>query len=498
MQLLKVHHLSKDKSTFTVRLKKMQRPDILSRGEPARLIPVTTDGKKEAKAASIFLATLVAVPQFRNEILSALGQKSGARSEFHAFTEICFKSEENASLRPDGLITLESGRGNIWKALIEAKIDSAELQADQVEDYLQLAKRNDVQAVITISNQFTALPEHSPLKISRVPKGLQLLHLSWIYLRTTAQLLLAEDNFDSVEQRFILSEFYRYFSHDSVGVERFDQMNAEWKDVVTQVFAKTPLSKNSPMVENTVGAWHQASRDLALLMTEHVLQPVKLKLNRSHSADPAIRIKDDCEHLCKALALNCLLEIPDAAAPISITANLQQRTITVSMMLDAPKDKARATSRINWLLKQLSKANPADIYIRCDWPGRALSTQETLADALERPERLLTEGNASVPLKFEVSLIKDLAGKFGGRRNFLDTLSEVVPDFYKRVGENLRAYVASPPRLQVQEEALDENDIANMRVESGLPIATPNQPAPIAAKTEPAIEKAEKSVSQAS
>src|SRR3546814_2868747 len=36
----------------------MDRPDYLAAGEPARLIPVTADGKKELRAASILLAKL--------------------------------------------------------------------------------------------------------------------------------------------------------------------------------------------------------------------------------------------------------------------------------------------------------------------------------------------------------------------------------------------------------------------------------------------------------
>src|SRR3546814_1250819 len=60
----------------------MDRPDYLAAGEPARLIPVTADGNKELRAASILLATLSSVRPFAQELLGSLGQRIG-RSEEH-------------------------------------------------------------------------------------------------------------------------------------------------------------------------------------------------------------------------------------------------------------------------------------------------------------------------------------------------------------------------------------------------------------------------------
>src|SRR3546814_4590096 len=59
----------------------MDRPDYLAAGEPARLIPVTADGNKELRAASILLATLSSVRPFAQELLGSLGQR--IRSEKH-------------------------------------------------------------------------------------------------------------------------------------------------------------------------------------------------------------------------------------------------------------------------------------------------------------------------------------------------------------------------------------------------------------------------------
>jgi len=132
--------------------------------------------------------------------------------------------------------------------------------------------------------------------------------------------MLHEDEFDSPDQRFILDEMRRYFSHDSTGVSGFDRMNAKWKDVVAAVQTGAELSRTSSDVENSVGSWHQEQRDLCLLMSRRLGQKIQVRLSKSHRDDPNRRFKDDCDELVKTRHLKSVLDIPGAAAPIEIEA----------------------------------------------------------------------------------------------------------------------------------------------------------------------------------
>ncbi len=59
---------------------------------------------------------------------------------------------------------------------------------------MQLARLNGIDAVITLSNQFTALPEHHPVQLPRaLTKGLGVYHWSWMHVLTQAMLLLHDD-----------------------------------------------------------------------------------------------------------------------------------------------------------------------------------------------------------------------------------------------------------------------------------------------------------------
>jgi hypothetical protein len=273
-------------------------------------------------------------------------------------------------------------------------------------------------------------------------------------------LLLNDRDFQQPDQRFILAEVVRYFSHPSVGVSTFDQMNTEWRELNTQVQTGAKLSKTSPEVENSVAAWHQEVRDICLLLTRKVGRSVRIRLSRAHVESPVQRLKDDSTHLAEKHELTCTLEVPDAAAPISIAADLQRRSLCVSMALTAPRDRQRTTSRVNWLVRQLPKANPEGVHIRAIWPGRASATQATLASLRDDPSRIEGSNKSLVPTQFEVVLVRDIAGKFGGSRTFIEHLEEAVPYFYEQVGQHLRAYVAPPPQVRkddgTSEEGIEE------------------------------------------
>ena len=55
------------------------------------------------------------------------------------------------------------------------------------------------------------------------------------------------------------------------------------------------------------------------------------------------------------------------------------------------------------------------------------------------------------PTGFEVLMIEDLAGRFSGRRTFIEDLEKVIPEFYEKVGQHLRRWNPSPPPIDKAE-----------------------------------------------
>lgn len=419
--------------------------EFLESGEVARLIPVIADSRREQRVVSVFLATMSAVPGFAQVLLSSLGVRLGKRSVIDTFTEVVLKSQKDTSDRPDGLIVVSSGQ-RVWRALVEAKIGTSRLDEDQVQRYLQLARENEIDAVITISNQFVVRPTHNPVK---VPKGLKkkvdIFHWSWKTVLTEALLLQTRGDINDPDQAFLLREFIRFLSHGSIGITGFDSMPKEWKDLVTLVKSGGTISRSSREAESVVFAWHQETRDLALRMSQHLAVDVALKLARLHASDEDQHRKDSVAVFSSDRKLEAEYSIPNAASPLQVVADLTSQTIRVGMEIGAPLDRKRSAARVNWLLRQLKSADDSRLFVRIVWPSRAPDTVCRLAELRDNADLVLS-GAALPPKSFEVFLLNDDGRRFAGRKTFIEDLERAVPDFYENVGQNLERWVPKPPK----------------------------------------------------
>ncbi|MFQ5784884.1 MAG: hypothetical protein ACE5H8_08665 [Alphaproteobacteria bacterium] len=453
-------------------------PKILKSGVEARLIPTVADSNKEERTASVLLAALAAVPCYRKALLSTIGKYVGSSARVNCYTEVNFiqTPEDIANKRPDGLIVVTVGK-NVWTAIVEVKINKNKLNSDQLKSYLFLAKMNGIDAVITVSNEFVGHPSHHPLKIgTRDRRGVDLFHWSWMMVRTMALLSLNEDEFDNYEQRWILREVARYLEHDSSGILGFSQMNPEWKDVVIAFHNDIGLRPKSQEIQNTIASWHQERRDLCLLMSRELGQQVQGKMSSAHRKDPLKRLKDDGETLVKTAKLSCTLKVV-GAADMEVVADLRARTMSCTMRFRAPTDRKRPSARINWLLRQLSKTEDENVMVIAHWPGRMRLTRATLKElrASGGTDPLIRTGDARPPHSFDVSMVRDLGGRFARRSVFIDEIEKLVPEFYSEVGQHVTPFQEAPPkradRTTVAQEAevhpeADEEASANVRPSS--------------------------------
>jgi hypothetical protein len=431
------------------------RPSFLKSGERARLFPVLAETSKEGRTLSVVLSSIAYVEEFGAALFSSIGQRKGARTKVDVFTEIVF-AKSVTNVRPDGLIVLTTGKRQ-WTALVEAKIGNADLDLPQIESYLQLARDNGIDAVITLSNQFTAQPDHHPLTLQKASlRKIGLFHWSWMFVMTQATLLLAAKDVADSDQSRILSELVRFLSHPSTGVKGFERMPSVWKNIVADARVDSPIRKNSSEVKEVIAAWHEEVRDLCLIMSRLLQTQVDIRLPRSHRKDPKQRVGDDSELLSSKYRLMCDLDIPDTANTITIEANLRTRSILLSMRLAAPGNKKSSRARVNWIVRQLSKTNSNEIHIRAIWPGKARATQASLGEVREGADVLISVYDKKMILtSFDVLFIRELSGKFSGSKTFIDGLEEAVPDFYEHVGQHLRAWTPAAPRLRGKTEPSD-------------------------------------------
>ena len=434
--------------------------DILKNAQPARLIPIVADTRKEERIVSIFLATLAQTRPFAREILERCGKRVGKYSVLTSYTEVGFPSFDGSSTyRPDGVLCLETSKAR-WTAMLEAKVDKADIDEMQIERYAEIAQKYQMDAVITLSNQMVPLPTHIPYSIpKKFTKNVDFFHFSWASILTQAQLILRNSEDITAEQAFVLGEMARYFDHSSSGVRRFEQMNPEWQELILGIQNKQQFKWDSSEIKSTVASWHQEERDVSLCLSHRIGQQVKIALSPKHKADPVLWLDDACKAFVSSKELRSTFKIPNAASNLEAAADLQARTISCSMRLKAPLDKKKASARINWLRKQLKNVEASDVQIRAFWLGKAAHTQAALADVKADYKCLIHEKAGKPPTGFEIAMIRNIAGQFSKRKIFIEKLEKQIPEFYDQVGQHLRQWVPPPPSID-KEVPAEESDTA--------------------------------------
>lgn len=444
------------------------RPEYLSQGELARLFPVLATTSKEGRTTSIFLACMAKIDEFGKELLRSVSQKTGVRASIECYTEIVFKGEKNdANDRPDGLIIVRNGSRE-WRALVEAKVGNNELSADQVEKYRALAKQFSIDCVITISNQFASLPTHHPVaEVNKSKSKIPVFHWSWMDVLTVADLLLSSEGVSDRDQKLLLNELKRFLSHESAGVRGFDRMPPEWGELNKLVGASGSVPAKSDLVTAVLRAWHQEARDLSLILSRQTETVVSERLPRKHIHDPGLRVKDDYVELRESKCLKTALNITDAAGPLYVEADLRRRTVIVKMSLRAPDDKVSTKARLSWLLRQVKTENPQDIFVNLMWPGRSETTTHSLQSLREHPS-VAEEGKSGLQVQsFEIFASKRLGGRFVQQTNFISELEQIVPDFYREIGQNLVPWRKKAPRIKAEREESEDVSVEALEVEAG-------------------------------
>lgn len=411
--------------------------------QAARLFSISGVGpaaEQEKRATSALLAAMMAVRSFGRGITARFGAPAGS---VETYLEVPFPLGER-TVSPDGVIRVARA-GKIWTALVETKTSSGQLRRDQVENYLDVARDQSFDAVITLSNDIATSAGEHPVEVDkRKLKRVALHHVSWAEVLHEAKMVLSHGGLADPSQAWILHELIRYLSHPRSGAVTYADMGPAWVPVREAVAASTlrASDRKTPLVAE---AWARLVRQLSLELTADLGATVSQVLPRKFATDRGARRQAAAEQLAAAGTLDATLRIPDAAGPLSVVADLRTSQVRVSAVIDAP-DEGGQQRRITWLLRQL-KAAPDGLLVEVVFSSGAESTCELLGDVREKTAALLRDRTAEVK-SFQLTFIALLGTKRSGVRGaFIPSVMSAVETFYRNVLQPIRQWTPPAPKL---------------------------------------------------
>lgn len=410
--------------------------------QPARLFSVAGVGsgeEQERRATSALVATMQAVRPFARAICSRVGAPAGA---FEGYCEVQYAQGESKVI-PDAVLKVSRG-AKLWTALLEVKTGNGKLRREQLENYLDVARKNKYDVVVSLSNDIPASAGELPIEVDRRKLAkVALRHLSWSEVAHEARMLLSHGGVDDALQAWILGEFLRYLDHPRSGAAEFVDMGRHWVGVRDAVASGT-LRAGDKKAAAVADTWVSLARHLALRLTAELGVTVKHVLPRRYNNDPSARNAYFAEKLASEGTLEALLRIPETAGDLVVVADLRTNRVRCRTTIDAP-DEGTSARRLSWLLRQLKDA-PGDVQVEAVFSERGNEACEHL-DAVRADSKILTEGRDGRIVSFTLQQGFPMGGRRSGTAaGFITSVTSSTDSFYAGVVQPLRGWVPAAPK----------------------------------------------------
>ncbi|NUT97671.1 MAG: stress response protein [Saccharothrix sp.] len=422
----------------------------------ARLIPtsgINGAEEQERRATSALLAVMSSVREFGRALTQPFGAPAAA---VRTFIEVPFESDGKKFI-PDGLIRVTRGQ-RTWTALVEVKTGTSELQREQLENYLDVARERGFDALITISNEIPALPGQHPTAVDRRKvKKVALHHLSWTQVLCEAVMQKEHRGVADPDQAWVLGELIRYLEHPRSGAMAFEDMGQSWVPLREAIQAGTLRATDGTAPEVAL-RFDALIRFACLQLGRKLGAEVTPALPRKEVAEPQLRVGKQVAQLVGEGRLSAGIQIPGAVGPLYVTADLRAGQVVCHVDVDAPRD-GRPATRVNWLVRQLKDASETLRLEAFALHARGAGASELLRTVRADPGVLVVDPAREIRA-FRVARSVAAGSKRGiGRNSFIDSVLGAVTGFYEEVVQNLKPWAAAPPRIRPEESFAPPADV---------------------------------------
>lgn len=421
-----------------------------NRWNAARLIPtsgINGAEEQERRATSALLAVMSSVKEFGRTLTSRMGAPAGP---LETFIEVPFILGDK-KVFPDGLIRVRRGAKS-WTALVEVKTGANELQREQLENYLDVAREHRFDALLTISNEIPPTAGTHPTVVDkRKTKSVQMHHLSWTEVLAAAVMQKEYRGVADPDQAWILGELIRYLEHPKSGAVEFTDMGQSWVPVREAVSSGT-LRTTDKDAAQVAARFDALLRYATLKLGQRLGADVTQVLSKAEIANPSLRIAAVTEALVTEGRMTGAIKIPNAVSPLTVAVDIRAAQITCSFSTGAPGE-GRPTTRVNWLLRQLRGA-PDNLRVEAFAVRQRGGAAELLGTVRENPVVLVADPAKEIKSFTVAYLGKMGSNRLAGRGGFIDSVMDAILVSYDVIGQRLKDWSAAPPRLRMPEEVI--------------------------------------------
>lgn len=445
--------------------------------QESRLIPI---GKKddEMAMASVFLSALKLVKEYRNLISDPIGlSKAGS---IYCFTEVSFpvvfaEDDLKKKSRFDGLALIVSGGKIKDAAIFEMKQGKNEIEAEQIERYIEMAKTLGIPRLVSVSNQFVTKPSDYPIDINKPKKcPVALYHFSWMFVTYIAEILLKNNdtNIADEDQKLIMGEVVKYL-YGTQSISTFDAMTVEkWKDVVLDLSSTSSLkAEYKKQREAIVKEWIQEEKSLALKLSSLLSgkEYTVVDCEKKKFGNVQERIKAETDTLNSNRTLNSIFKIKNAVAPLNVEVDFQFKIIKASMLISVPSDK-KNSGKLAYVRKYIKKAqnNSLDFgtierSINCILKSKSKRVDDlkyTLKEFMD-PEFVVVPKDFDF-LNVEILLEYDMGRDIQSPSKFVSILEKVTTDYYVNLMQYFEKWVSETPKAERSEQKITSQQTTSL------------------------------------
>ena len=288
-------------------------------GESSRLFPTTK--VQEDRSTSILFSVMELVPSFAKLLLKEVGHNLHKNDRVETRVQIPVSLSEITTVTADGLIAVVSPSGAIrYSALVETKTWGHGLDVAQIERTIQAAETLWVDNVITLSNLITEVKGVHPLHrhLTRETE-VNIHHWSWMRVLSNAVLDYEHHGVEDPEQRAIMGELIRYFSHRNTGIDRSLTLSKYWNEFLERIQYNeidTSSEKNLDVCRNLDRAFNKMCMLFSMDTGRSCVE--KVKVDGKYTND-----QDLLKTVSKTQTIRVQFKIAEVLAPVDILIDLK-------------------------------------------------------------------------------------------------------------------------------------------------------------------------------